>query len=98
MTGCVRSRQSIFGVTPIIDASAGDLAQLRKSPSVSGTTFRENLMFNWAVIFLIIGIVAGILGLSGIAGTATNIAWTLFVVGLVVFLVFGLFGRRAPLV
>ncbi len=26
-------------------------------------------MFNWAVIFLIIAIVAGVLGLSGIAGT-----------------------------
>jgi len=32
--------------------------------------------------------------MSGIAGAATNIAWILFVVGLIVALVFFLTGRR----
>jgi len=41
-------------------------------------------MFRWAITFLIVAIVAGLLGLTGIAGAATNIAWILFVVGLVV--------------
>tara|TARA_R110002049_G_scaffold94988_14_gene233494 strand:- start:1393 stop:1557 length:165 start_codon:yes stop_codon:yes gene_type:complete len=51
-------------------------------------------MISWAVTFLIIGIIAALLGFSGIAGAATNIAWILFVVGLVLALVFFLMGRR----
>lgn len=51
-------------------------------------------MFGWAITFLIVAIVAALLGFSGIAGTATNIAWILFVVGLVVALVFFILGRR----
>ena len=51
-------------------------------------------MFNWALMFLIGAIVAGLLGFSGIAGTASQIAWILFVVGLVLALVFFVMGRR----
>lgn len=53
-------------------------------------------MFGWAITFLIVAIVAALLGFSGIAGTATNIAWVLFVVGLIVALVFFVLGRRPP--
>lgn len=49
---------------------------------------------SWAVAFFIIAIVAALLGFSGIAGTATNIAWILFVVGLVLALIFFITGRR----
>jgi len=45
-------------------------------------------MWNWALMFLVIAIVAGLLGFSGVAGAATNIAWILFVVGLIVAVVF----------
>lgn len=51
-------------------------------------------MFNWAIIFLIVGLVAAVFGFTGIAGAATNIAWILFVVGLVLALVFFIMGRR----
>jgi uncharacterized membrane protein YtjA (UPF0391 family) len=51
-------------------------------------------MLGWAVTFLIIALIAGVLGFSGIAGTAVNIAWILFVVGLILAVVFGLLGRR----
>jgi uncharacterized membrane protein YtjA (UPF0391 family) len=51
-------------------------------------------MFNWAIIFLVIALVAAVFGFSGIAGAATNIAWILFVVGLVLALVFFLTGRK----
>lgn len=54
-------------------------------------------MFSWAITFLIIAIIAGVLGLSGIAGTATNIAWILFVVGLVISVMFFISGRRPRL-
>lgn len=53
-------------------------------------------MFGLAITFLIIALVAAVLGFTGIAGAATNIAWILFVVGLVLTLVFFLLGRRAP--
>jgi len=54
-------------------------------------------MLSWAFLFLIVAIIAGALGLSGIAGTATNIAWILFVVGLIIAVVFAIVGRRPPL-
>jgi uncharacterized membrane protein YtjA (UPF0391 family) len=59
---------------------------------------KENTMFGWAITFLIVAIVAGIFGFAGIAGTAAWIAKVLFVVGLVVFLVLLLTGRRPPTV
>lgn len=51
-------------------------------------------MFNWALTFLIVAIIAGVLGMSGIAGTATNIAWLLFVIGLIMAIIFAITGRR----
>jgi len=54
-------------------------------------------MLYWALIFLIVAIVAGVLGLTGIAGVATNIAWILFVVGLILAVFFLITGRRPPM-
>ena len=54
-------------------------------------------MLGWALTFLIVAIVAGALGFSGVAGTATQIAWFLFVVGLIVALVLFVMGRRPRL-
>lgn len=51
-------------------------------------------MIGWAATFLIIAIIAGIFGFTGIAGVATNIAWILFVVGLILAIVFTVIGRR----
>jgi len=53
-------------------------------------------MLRWAAIFLIIAIVAGVFGFTGIVGTAVNIAWILFVVGLILAVVFAIMGRRPP--
>lgn len=50
-------------------------------------------MFQWALIFLVVGIIAGALGLTGIAGAATQIAWILFVVGIVLAIIFFIRGR-----
>jgi uncharacterized membrane protein YtjA (UPF0391 family) len=54
-------------------------------------------MIGWALGFLIVALIAGVLGLTGIAGVAINIAWILFVVGLILAVVFFIVGRR-PLV
>ena len=51
-------------------------------------------MLYWAAVFLIIAIVAAILGLGGIAGISQQIAWILFVVGIIFALVTFVMGRR----
>jgi uncharacterized membrane protein YtjA (UPF0391 family) len=53
-------------------------------------------MFYWAAVFLIIAIVAALLGIGGLAGTAANIAWALFIVGLILAVAFAVIGRRPP--
>lgn len=52
-------------------------------------------MIGWALTFLVVAIVAAVLGFTGIAGLATNIAWILFVVGLILAIVFAVIGRRS---
>jgi uncharacterized membrane protein YtjA (UPF0391 family) len=53
-------------------------------------------MLSWALLFLVIAIIAAIFGFGVIAGTAAAIAKILFFVFLVLFVVSLLFGRRAP--
>lgn len=53
-------------------------------------------MLNWALTFLVIGLIAGLFGFFGVAGVATQIAWILFVVFIVLFLVSLVAGRRGP--
>ena len=53
-------------------------------------------MLNYAIIFLIIAILAGVLGFGVIAGTAAMVAKVCFVVFLVLFLFSLLGGRRRP--
>jgi uncharacterized membrane protein YtjA (UPF0391 family) len=50
----------------------------------------------WAAVFLVIGIIAGVLGFTGIAGASVNVAWILFVGGVILFLAFLILGRRPP--
>lgn len=42
-------------------------------------------MLYWALMFLVVALVAGLFGFGGIAATATGIAQVLFVVALVLF-------------
>ena len=51
-------------------------------------------MLYWALIFLVIALVAGVLGLPGVAAIAADISWILFVVGLILAIVFFVVGRR----
>ena len=52
-------------------------------------------MLKWAFIFLVIGLIAGLLGFTGIAGTSIAIAKTLFFIFLVIFLVLLVLGLTA---
>ena len=55
-------------------------------------------MLYWALMFLVVALVAAIFGFGGIASTATGIAQILFVIALVMFLVtlVANFMRRTP--
>jgi uncharacterized membrane protein YtjA (UPF0391 family) len=49
-------------------------------------------MLRWAFIFLIIGLVAGLLGFTGVAGASIAIAKTLFFLFIIIFLVLLILG------
>ncbi|GIV77642.1 DUF1328 domain-containing protein [Litorilinea aerophila] len=52
-------------------------------------------MLRWALIFLIVALVAAALGFGGIAGAAAGIAKILFWVFVALFIISLFFGRRA---
>jgi uncharacterized membrane protein YtjA (UPF0391 family) len=56
----------------------------------------EAFMLYWAAVFLVIALVAGVLGLGGVAVISKEIAWILFIVGLVLAVIAFFMGRRAP--
>ena len=51
-------------------------------------------MLYYALVFLILGLVASTLGAYGVAAVASQIAWVLFVIGIVLLLVHVISGRR----
>lgn len=51
-------------------------------------------MFYWAAVFLVIAIVAAVFGFGGVAGISQEIAWVLFIAGLVLAVVSFVLGRR----
>lgn len=55
------------------------------------------VMLSWAVVFLVVALLAAVFGFSGIAGTASNIAWILFVVFLIIAVISFLSGRTRVL-
>jgi uncharacterized membrane protein YtjA (UPF0391 family) len=55
-------------------------------------------MLHYALVFLIVGLIAGALGLAGIAAVAGQIAWILFLIGAILIVVHLVTGRHPPLV
>ena len=49
-------------------------------------------MLKWAVIFLVVGLVAGLLGFTGIAGASFAAAKILFFIAIAIFLVLMVLG------
>jgi uncharacterized membrane protein YtjA (UPF0391 family) len=54
-------------------------------------------MLYYALMFLVVGLVAGALGLFGIAAIAGQIAWVLFLVGVILLVIHLVTGRRPRL-
>jgi uncharacterized membrane protein YtjA (UPF0391 family) len=53
-------------------------------------------MLRWAVSFFIIAIIAGLFGAFGVQYVASEIAWTLFVVFMILFVFSLIVGGRRP--
>ncbi len=53
-------------------------------------------MIYYALVFLIVGLIAGALGLAGVAAVASQIAWVLFLIGIVLLVVHLARGRTPP--
>ena len=54
-------------------------------------------MLYWAMVFLVIALIAGLLGVGGfVQGMAVNIAYVLFAIFLIMFVVSLLTGTRRP--
>jgi uncharacterized membrane protein YtjA (UPF0391 family) len=50
-------------------------------------------MLYYALVFLIVGLIAGALGIYGVAAIASQIAWVLFLIGVVLLVVHLVSGR-----
>lgn len=53
-------------------------------------------MLSWALMFLVVAIIAGVLGFGVVAGTAAWIAKVLFLIFLIAFVFTLVTGRRTP--
>jgi uncharacterized membrane protein YtjA (UPF0391 family) len=51
-------------------------------------------MLYYALIFLVVGLIAGLLGIYGVAAMATQIAWFLFLIGIVLLVIHLVTGNR----
>jgi uncharacterized membrane protein YtjA (UPF0391 family) len=58
-----------------------------------GFAHKEATMLYYALMFLVVGLIAGALGLFGIAAVAGQIAWVLFLVGVILIVVHMVTGR-----
>jgi uncharacterized membrane protein YtjA (UPF0391 family) len=52
----------------------------------------------YALVFLVVGLIAGVLGATGVAAIASQIAWILFIVGIILLVIHLATGRRGPVI
>ena len=68
-----------------------------RGPSETGAVREVGIMLHYALMFLIVGLIAGALGLAGIAAVAGQIAWILFLIGAALIVIHLATGRHPPL-
>ena len=56
--------------------------------------WEEGTVLYYALIFLVVALIAGALGVGGVAAVASQIAWVLFVIGIILLIVHFVSGRR----
>jgi uncharacterized membrane protein YtjA (UPF0391 family) len=52
-------------------------------------------MLHYALVFLVVGLIAGALNLAGVSAVAVQISWILFLIGIVLVAIHVLTGRTA---
>jgi len=52
-------------------------------------------MLYYALVFLVVGVIAGALNLSGVSAVAVQISWILFLIGIVLVAIHVVTGRSA---
>jgi len=52
-------------------------------------------MLYYALMFLVVGLIAGALNLAGVAAVAAQISWILFLIGIVLVVIHAVTGRSA---
>jgi uncharacterized membrane protein YtjA (UPF0391 family) len=52
-------------------------------------------MLYYALVFLVVGLIAGALNLAGVSAVAVQISWVLFLIGIVVIAIHLVTGRTA---
>ena len=73
-----------------------DASGTKEKDGPSLTNFpKEIIMLRWALVFLIVALLAGVFGFWGLEGTAMWMARVLFFLFLVLFIVSLIFGGRA---
>lgn len=55
-------------------------------------------MLYYSLVFLLVGLIAGALGIYGVAAIASQIAWVLFLIGIVLLVVHLVSGRPRSVV
>ncbi len=55
---------------------------------------QEDAVLYYALMFLIVGLIAGALGIYGVAAVASQIAWVLFLIGVILLVVHVVTGSR----
>jgi len=69
----------------------------KPAPDAAPGWHKEDMpMISMALTFLIVGLVAGLLGLWGVAAMASQIAWVLFLIGVVLLVLHMIGARRLP--
>jgi uncharacterized membrane protein YtjA (UPF0391 family) len=55
----------------------------------------EEAMLYYALVFLVVGVIAGALNLAGVSAIAVQISWILFVIGVVLVVIHLITGRSS---
>ena len=69
----------------------------RRAMEFCATFQRGQIMLRYALIFLVVALLAGVFGFFGLEGTAMEIARILFFVFIVLFVISLVTGRRVPI-
>jgi uncharacterized membrane protein YtjA (UPF0391 family) len=86
----IAHKRLLFAIPAIRDPSGTAYALTRTVRVADG----GGEMIYYALVFLVLALIAGALGVSGVAAVSSQIAWVLFVVGLILMVVHFVTGRR----